>query len=331
MLDNLHFSVEGNSLKITFTSLEKSEIKIKNLSQESYRVVKNNNQYEVLLNTTTFNIEDNVILVNDIPLTLEKYRLDLSKVNDDFYMTERLINASSRNLTPDELFLICFSYLDKIPSTCSYLGSIITLLSYRVLDDVDKRSVIFEKLLKAKKSYDQNFDNNNPHSIRWFISSASNFSMLCLVLGEIEHAEYCLNTLEKKASLVELNPLSYWNYSQAMTLFGLTQINKNNYNKAGNIFLRNFTFTRNSLCDLYHPKNDWLMGQLSDCTALLELGKLNLIAGTNAYKNKIPQSSRFSNFNSIGKEINIKPLFIRFNKLKPGEIKFFQEAVSKFN
>lgn len=331
MIDNFHSSVEGNSLKITFTSLERSEIKIKDLSQDNYRVAIDNNQYEILLDTKNFNIEDNLILVNDTVLTLEKYKLDLSKVNDDFYMTERLINASSRNLTPDELFLICFSYLEKIPSTCSYLGAIITLLSYRVLDDIDNRSFIFEKLLEAKKNYDKNFDNNNPHGIRWFISSASNFSMLCLTLGEVEQAEHCLNTLEKNASLVELNPLSYWNYSQAMTLFGLIQVNKGNYKKAGNIFLRNFTFTRNSLCDLYHPKNDWLMGQLSDCTALLELGKLNLIAGTNAYENKIPQSSRFSNFNSIGKEINIKPLFIRFNKLNPAKIKFFQETIRKFN
>lgn len=327
MIEVQKIIVSNDSLNIQFRSESCPMIHIKSEGTVEWSVDNKNDAYILYVDFKFFDPEFDQICIGDFVVDLSKYVVDRNKFHDDVYMTNMLINAASRNLSPDELFFVASKALGKIPNDSPYLGALITLLSYRIIDDIGGRSFIFEDVLAKKLKFDDFFDKENPHSLRWVISSSSTFSMLCLILGKVSIAKDILVKLQRNSHLPELNPLSYWNFCQAMTLLGLIQIEQNDKRKAGNTLLRNFIFSRNSLIDIYHPRNDWLLGQLSDCSAILELGKLSLILGTKSHGNKIPGSSRISSFNADSKIVNLSPLFIRFNTVDRGSIPFFNRVL----
>jgi len=329
MIKNLETNVISNSLVLNFESEVEPEILFtegSNCKWDITRKIESECSYQLNVDIRTYNYLEVELFINDYQVHLDKYYLDESKFYDDFYMTETLINASARNLSPDEIFFVGLAYIRKIPSDSPYLGALITLLSYRVLDDINERAYLFDAVYEQKKLFDSSINATNPHSIRWFISSASTFTMLALTLGKVDVGYIILKKLQEHSHLAEFNPLSYWNYCQAMTLLGLIHVDRGDKKEAGTIFITTFIFSRNSLIDIYNPRNDWLLGQLSDCTAILELGKLCLISGTKCFDNKIPSSSRVCAFNANDKEVNLSPLFIRFRGLKLENSNFFNRV-----
>jgi hypothetical protein len=325
------------------TSIEKNLIYI-HVSKGSFPIVKINNtclsseldlietdiEFKIKFHVEKIDIFKDVIEVNNTLVDFKKYILCNKSYYNDYYMTESIVNAGARKYTNDELFFLIKNNIEHIPYDCPYLGAMLTIISYRIIDDIENRKYLIERLIHLKKEFDAKFDENNPHSIRWLISSSATMSMLLISIDRKDDAKKFLQLVKIHYNKVNLNPLSYWNLNQAMILLSLLYIDENDWNSSGTLLLSQFIFSRNALLDIYNPRNDWLLGQLLDCTALLELGKLSLILSTRCLKNNIPPSTRISSFNGDNKPIDFSPLFIRFRGLEKN-VHFFKSIRDKID
>lgn len=296
----------------------------------SHEIVSESDLFKIKIPIKAFDIFQSEITVNGNLVDFEKYKLCKDNYYNDFYMTESIVNAGARKFTNDELFFLIKNNINQLPHDCPYLGSMLTIISYRIIDDIEQREYLVENIIELKRKFDTKINDANPHSIRWFVSSAATMSMLLIAVNRKKEAEEFLNLVKLNYYRINLNPLCYWNSIQGMILLSLLQIDNEKWDLAGNLLLSQFVFSRNALLDIYNPRNDWLLGQLSDCTALLELGKLSLIASTRCLNNNIPSASRICSFNGNNKPVDFSPLFIRFRGLE-NKVSFFKSVKDKLD
>ncbi|PIF20674.1 hypothetical protein [Candidatus Pantoea floridensis] len=327
----MNIIIEKNNIHILLDSCKDPFIEIKGLPlKKPYELKAEKDGYVLIIQIDAIDIFESIISVNEIDVNFDKFILDKNNYFNDDYMTESIVNAGARKFTNDELYFLVKNNIKKIPLNCPYLGAMLTIISYRIIDDLDKRKNIIDDIVCLKRKYDAAVDDTNPHSIRWFISSSATLAMLLIALDRKEEAKEFLNLVKKNYYRINLNPLCYWNAIQGMILLSLLYIEDDQWELAGNLLLSQFIFSRNSLIDLYNPRNDWLLAQLSDCTALLELGKLSLIISTRCLKNNINSSTRISPFNGNNKIVELSPLFIRFRTLS-NKVDFFNTIKEKID
>lgn len=329
MVSNLNYVIDKNDLYIDLGSNEKPLIEIKGepLTSE-YEVVSESNGFKMKLPIRSFDLFKTDIFIDENQVDFERYKLCKEKYYNDFYMTESFVNAGARSFNNDELFFLIKNNINNIPYDCPYLGSMLTIISYRIIDDIQNREYLVENIINLKRNFDTKINDANPHSIRWFVSSAATMSMLLIAVDRKKEAAEFLSLIKLNYNRLTLNPLCYWNSIQGMILLSLLYIDNDDWELAGTLLLSQFVFSRNALLDIYNPRNDWLLGQLSDCTALLELGKLSIIASTRCLKNNIPSASRVSPFNGNNKPVDFSSLFIRFRGLEH-KINFFKSIRDK--
>ncbi|MGL5602836.1 MAG: hypothetical protein ACRDD5_18390 [Silvania sp.] len=324
-------TINKNDLYIELDKCENPDIKIKGTPLTTpHEIIIHEDTCKIKIPIKSIDIFKSEILVNGIPVDFEKYKLCRESYYNDFYMTESIVNAGARKFTNDELFFLIKNNINNIPHDCPYLGSMLTIISYRIIDDIENRDYLVEEIVNLKRHFDSKVNDTNPHSIRWFVSSAATMAMLLIATDRTKEAEEFLNLVKQNYHRVNLNPLCYWNAIQGMVLLSLIYINNEQWDLAGNLLLSQFVFSRNALLDIYNPRNDWLLGQLSDCTALLELGKLSLISSTRCLKNNIHSATRVSSFNGNNKPIDFAPLFIRFRGLEH-KVQFFKSIREKLD
>ena len=324
----MNILIDKNLICIDVDTNIEPEIKLNNKHADDLELIKTDSGYRVKLLISSFDIFENNVEINGSTVNFNKYILCDNNYYNDYYMTETFVNAGARKFTNDELFFLIKNNIHKIPYDSPYLGSMLTIASYRIIDDLENRRYLIDELIHLKRMFDDNFDENNPHSIRWLISSAATMSMLLMAVDKKMEAKEFLSTVKTHYNRANLNPLSYWNLNQAMILLSLLYIDDNDWDASGTLLLSQFVFSRNALLDIFNPRNDWLLGQLLDCTALLELGKLSLILSTRCLKNNIPSSSRISPFNGNNKPVDFSPIFIRFRGLE-NKIPLFKEIKEK--
>lgn len=260
----------------------------------------------------------------------EKYTLDKKKLNDEHYVTSKIINAATRNLNNNELFFTAFNALREIKPENHFHDALITLLSYKTLENPKGRMWIISTLEKSK--IESQKDNNvilTPNIVRWNISSTASLSLLLLLNDLEESASNIINHTVNENSTI-YNQLTFWNYTIIKLLQALIEANNNTPKKAGWTFLETFDFTRKAVNDLYHSRNDWILGQISDCRALIELGELALKCAVKCLGN-IPHETRIANisFNGV---IDLSPIFSRC-RMARGNFNgvFFDEVTRKIN
>lgn len=327
----MHITVNKNDLYIELEKCESLDIKIKGTPLTSpYEIIKDADAFKIKIPIKSFDIFQSEIIVNEVPVNFEKYMLRNDSYYNDFYMTEHFVNAGARKFTDDELFFLIKNNINNIPFDCPYLGSMLTIISYRIIDDIENRDYLVEDIIKLKRNFDAKINDANPHSIRWFVSSAATMSMLLIATDHKKEAEEFLNLIKLNYHRINLNPLCYWNSIQGMIILSFLYIDNEQWDLAGNLLLSQFVFSRNALLDIYNPRNDWLLGQLLDCTALLELGKLSLVVSTRCLKNNIHSATRISPFNGNNKPVDIAPLFIRFRGLEH-KVQFFKSIREKID
>jgi len=263
--------------------------------------------------------------INLDPL-FEKYRLDSGKLSDEFYVTRKLINAATRGLDNNELFLAAFSALSIMPTSNHFYGALITLSAYKYLEAPDGRGWVLDVLNRCKIEFDNAPTTKTPNIVRWGISSATALSLALLLNDRIEEAERTLD-----ATLLNYPPnynhLSLWNYCQCLILKSSIVFYSGKKVDAGWKFLSAFDFSRKSINDIYNSRNDWVLGQISDCQALLSLGELSLKCGVKCL-GKIPSESRYADISFNGK-VNFAPVFARFQSSRAKFSSNFFESIEK--
>lgn len=331
MENNMNAIIQKNDIYIELGKCENPTFEVNGTPLTSaHEIISEGENYKIKIPVKAFDIFHSEIIVNGHKIDFEKFKLCKENYYNDYYMTESIVNAGARKFTNDELFFLIKNNINNIPHDCPYLGSMLTIITYRIIDDIDNRNYLIDDIIKLKMKFDTKVDDTNPHSIRWFISSAATMSMVLIAVNRKKEAEDFLNLVKSNYHRVNLNPLCYWNAIQGMVLLSLIYIDNEQWDLAGNLLLSQFIFSRNALLDIYNPRNDWLLGQLSDCTALLELGKLSLVAATRCLKNNIPSASRICSFNGNNKPIEFSPLFIRFRGLE-NKVSFFKSVKDKLD
>lgn len=238
----------------------------------------------------------------------EKYKLDKEKLNDEYYVTRKIINAGTRNMNDNELFFAAYNALAIMPAENHFYGALITLTSYKYLEAPEEREWILKGLIDSKKKFDKSIKQKTPDIVRWVISSATALSILLLLNDFIDEAEEVIDTAISKFE-PNYNQLSYWNYCQCLILKSTILTYKGKQSEAGWKYLEAFDFSRKAINDIYHPRNDWVLGQISDCQALLSLGELALKCATKCL-GKIPPASRYADIQHNG-SISLSPIFSR--------------------
>lgn len=260
----------------------------------------------------------------------DKYRLDTNKLADEFYVTEKIINAGTRGMGNQELFFVAYNAFSVMPARNHFYGSLITLIAYKYLEAPEERTWVLSRLIEAKKKYDESIEVKTPNIVRWGISSTTALSLALLLNDFVDDAE---RIIDKTISVFEPhhNQLSYWNYCQCLILKSAILVYKQNQGEAGWKFLSAFDFSRRAINDIYHSRNNWVLGQISDCQALLSLGELALKCGAKCLGNKIPSESRFADIKHHG-GVSFAPVFIRFRDSRAKfKSSFFDSIEKNFN
>ena len=239
---------------------------------------------------------------------LEKYKLDQEKLNDEYYVTHKIIDAATRNMSDNELFFAAYNALAIMPEENHFYGALITLTSYKYLEAPEERDWVLKGLIDSKKKFDKSIKPKTPNTVRWGISSATALSMSLLLNDFVDEAEAIIDTAISKFE-PNYNQLSYWNYCQCLILKSTILIYKGKQSEAGWKYLEAFDFSRKAINDIYHPRNDWVLRQISDCQALLSLGELALMCATKCL-GKIPPASRYADIQHNGR-ISLTPIFSR--------------------
>nr|WP_314876140.1 hypothetical protein [uncultured Pseudomonas sp.] len=289
--------------------------------------------FAIEINIKDFSIYESLVFSSgifeiDLMDAFAKYRLDQNKLADEFYMTGAIVNAATRGMENNELFFVAYNALAIMPITNHFYGALITLVSYKYLEAPEYRGWVLDTLFESKKKFDGAVEYCTPNLARWGISSATAFSLALLLNDRVESAEWALDSALTKYE-PNLNQLSYWNYCQCLILKSTILVHSGNSKEAGWKYLAAFDFSRKAINDIYHSRNDWVLGQVSDCHALLNLGELSLKCAAKSL-GRIPSESRYADIKFNGK-INFMPVFSRFqgsrNKFKSS---FFDAVEEKF-
>lgn len=328
-------SISQSSIKVQISKvIADGDVKLVNGSREIYpkfNVDSESGDITFEIDICDINIYQALHLIvegGDINLDIlfEKYRLDASKLNDEFYVTRKIINAATRGLDNNELFLAAFSALAIMPLNNHFYGALITLSAYKYLEAPEGREWVLDVLNRCKIEFDDAPTAKTPNIVRWGISSATALSLALLLNDKVDEADRILNVVLSHYE-PNYNQLSLWNYCQCLILKSAILFYKGKKAEAGWRFLSAFDFSRKSINDIYNSRNDWVLGQISDCQALLSLGELALKCGVKCL-GKIPSESRYADISFNGK-VNFTPVFARFHSSRAKFKSAFFEGVEK--
>lgn len=260
---------------------------------------------------------------------LEKYRLDVAKLSDEFYVTGAIINAATRGMENNELFFVAYNALSVMPVNNHFYGALITLISYKYLEAPEHREWVLSILMDCKTRFDDKVQYCTPNMARWGISSGTAFALVLLLNDRVDDAECVVDSVLKRYD-PNLNQLSYWNYCQCLVLKATILCFKGSTKEAGWKYLASFDFSRKAINDIFHGRNDWVLGQISDCHALLNLGELAMKCAAKCLV-KIPSESRYADIKYTGR-ITFAPVFARFQSSRSKyKSQFFDGVESKLN
>lgn len=331
-------SIGLSSVVIDFVRIDTSEVMT--LSQAQSEVpfkwvdASDAQQVAIEVNIKDFSIYGSLLLVSgahDLELAgaFEKYKLDEKKLTDEFYVTGAIINAATRGMENNELFFVAYNALSVMPINNHFYGALITLISYKYLEAPEYRGWVLGVLLDSKRKFDEGVEYCTPNTARWGISSATAFALVLLLNDRVEDADRVLSSALKRYE-PNLNQLSYWNYCQCLILKASILVFSGKNKEAGWKYLAAFDFSRKAINDIFHSRNDWVLGQVSDCHALLNLGELAMKCAARSL-GRIPSESRYADIKYSGK-ISFAPVFSRFQSSRSKfRSEFFDTTEKLFN
>ncbi|OUM36988.1 hypothetical protein B8W72_05610 [Pseudomonas putida] len=328
-------SIGLSSVVIEFESVDTFEVMT--LSQAQREVpfkwvdASDAQQVAIEVNIRDFSVYGSLLLASDaykleLAVAFEKYKLDEKKLSDEFYVTGAIINAATRGMENNELFFVAYNALSIMPINNHFYGALITLVSYKYLEAPEYRGWVLGVLLDSKRKFDEGVEYCTPNIARWGISSTTAFALALLLNDRVDDAGCVIDSALKRFE-PNLNQLSYWNYCQCLILKATILVYSGKNKEAGWKYLAAFDFSRKSINDIYHSRNDWVLGQVSDCHALLGLGELAMKCAVKSL-GKIPSESRYSDIKYSGK-ISFAPVFSRFQSSRSKFKSDFFDAVEK--
>jgi hypothetical protein len=269
---------------------------------KSTDVVKiNNNVFHYVsgLSIEQFNPNIDKLTINNDDYNGELKHVIISpdRLLDHSYYHDNFLNPKNRQ----DFYYKCLAALECVDIKNPYIGSLITLISYRIAESLNVRSNSVDFLVSLKRKYDENIDVNIPISTRWLTSSSTTLAIVLIALERHDEAQSILETLLRKYFLCVDNQLSYWNFSTALIILARLVEKKGNKKRSYQIYSRCFEFSKESINKILHGKNQFVLNMFIDCQKILRNTEV-------AYHN-------FQKFDFIYKGTQYPKLSIPINKV----------------
>jgi hypothetical protein len=264
----------------------------------------------------------------DIADRFVRYQLDENKLNDNRYLTGTLFNAATRPFSDDDLFAVAYAYLNALPIDNPNFGGLITIVSYRIADKLRERIAVLDDVYATYCRYRKMTPAYDPVAFRWLVSSSNVLATVLLSVGRVQQAEDVVDGALQTIVHPSLNPMVHQNYVLLLFQGGLIKAWSGCFKEAASLFIGAVNACRHGLIDLLHPKNEWVLGQMSDCHKLLHFAEIAHVAALACTRNQLPPPSRFASIAKAPKfQMNFRLLLERFECFKQKTPPFFEEAL----
>ena len=230
-------------------------------------------QYASRLSIKEFNPNVDKITINDVEYNAQLKHVVITpeKLVEHSYYHDNFLNPRNRK----DFYYKCLAALECMDVKNPYMGSLITLLSYRIAENLKARRDKVDNLIVLKGKYDKNIDTNFPISTRWVTSSSTTLAIILVALERYNEAQTVLETLLRKYYLCVDNQLSYWNFSTALIILAHLVERKGNKKRAYQIYSRCFEFSKDGVNKILHGKNQFVLNMFVDCQKLLRNAEIS--------------------------------------------------------
>jgi hypothetical protein len=187
-------------------------------------------------------------------------------------MTINLFGAGTRSLGNDDIFYMCYCYLLVLPIHNQFYGGLITLLSFRIADDMEARSHYIGDLISAHKTLMDQGQVGPDHSVRWRLSATVNLTnILCYVEREDE-ASTLIERAMAERSHNGIFPLTYMNYATLLMLAAIFAVRRGDMPLAYLRFTECANYCNLSVTDLFSLRNNFYFQHEHDVRTMIDLG-----------------------------------------------------------
>lgn len=233
---------------------------------------------EISAPMTAFNAATHTVLIAgaeataDLSPAMEKYRLDLTRVNDHPYMTTAVFGAGHRQLPSADLTYLLLCHLSVIPPTNQFYGGLISVLSFRIAEAHEIRRPLVAHLQEAWAALLAVPQTRADHGVRWRLSSCINLAiLLCYMDREAEAAEMVEAVLGQPRYNGTF-PLTYMNYACILALGGMLALDRDETELAYTRFAECASFCTGSVADLFSVRNNYFFQHELDVRTLIGIG-----------------------------------------------------------
>lgn len=254
--------------------------------------------------------EDRLILDE----AFDHYRIDLSNIDNHAYMTKNLFGAGLRSLNHDDIFYLSYCHLNIIPIENQFYGGLITLLCFRISEDLSNRSLAIDDILSSYRRMGTRQPLRPDHSVRWRISSAVNLAILLCYLERESEAHHVIEQAISQPHYNGIFPLTHMNYATLLNLSAMFAVKYGDRKLAYMRFSECSNYCSHSVSDLFNLRNNYYFQHEMDVRTLIDTGYQSSIAMAILSNDRHPGDSKMTfNKKSVStNNLSFNHLFSRF-------------------
>jgi hypothetical protein len=248
---------------------------------------------------------------------LDRFLLDMARVDDHEYMTRTVFGAGIRTLTPDDLLYTLYCHLDTIDLDNQFYGGLVTVLSFRIAEQIDSRAALLPKVLSSYERMIRVQRRRADHSVRWRISSALNLSILLLYLDMMADAERLVEEAVSQVNYNAMFPLTFMNHAALLALAGMIALDRDDKSLAYLRFSECVGLCNTSVVDLFSLRNNYFFQHEHDVRVLVDTGYQAAIAMAALSTREHPRDSKMTLNAKTAPfaRITFAPIFGRFRSI----------------
>ena len=233
----------------------------------------------------------------DYSTALNRFRLDHDQMDSHYYVTVNLFGAGMNRLEGNDLLYQALCYLEIMPPSWQFYGGLITLISFRISENLKENENLLDSLINKHYDLIQAFRPISNHSVRWLISSSFNLAVVCLYLGRNDDVEMLLERALTSGSYNRIFPLTYMNYAQMLLLAAAMKFAAGRVQEASHLFLECAEFSSYALGELFNLRNEFLLRHEMDSRVIMDVGYVAYKAGTCLTNQRFASDSKLATIN----------------------------------
>ena len=274
--------------------------------------------------------------IKKIALTNGENIIDLTKMFERFILkydinhnNNLLINdfiQKKTDFTNDELFVLCYNYIDLLEIINPFYGAFLTVYGYRIADQFNQREILVDELIAYLKNYVKVANCYNPEVYRWVISCGNTFTVLLLAQNKVEEAKHFIDFIFSLNSHQSLSPITHQNNALLLFNKGLINMYNGNMNQAQAEFVSCIYACYYGVNDIFTPRNNLLHAQYYDVRNLIDIsqGSHQCLTKVSVEPLNDEFEVRLNTHTRLG--CSLSKIFHRFNFMKNPKLPLFYKT-----